>query len=72
MSYQTGQIESFTVWYFYDLLDCKIPNRLGKFFYLLTLDGSTICNQLRLGDDYKHELYTIKVLANVWFTRFLV
>ena len=38
-------------------------------FHPLTLDGSTIRNQLGLGGDHRHGLYTTKVSADVWSTR---
>ena len=65
-SYQIGQTESSILWHFYDLLDCKTPNRSNRLFYPLTLDGSTIHNQLRLGGDHRHGIYTTKVYAVVW------
>ena len=49
---------------------CSIAkHRIGQMdFHLLILDGSTIRNQLRLGRDHRHGLYTTKVSANVWST----
>ena len=66
-SYQTGQTGF--LWHFYDLLNCKTSNKSDGLFYLLTLDGSTICNQLGLGGDYKYGLYATKILDGIWSTR---
>ena len=63
-SYQIGQTGFF--WHFYNLLNCKTPNKSDRLFYSLTLDGFTICNQLGL--DGKHRLYTTKVLDGIWST----
>ena len=61
--YQSGQIES-TLWHFYGLFDCKIPNRSERLFYPLTLYGFTICTQHRLGGNHRHRVYITKVLVN--------
>ena len=44
---------------------CKTPNRSDRLFYPLTFDGSTICNQLGLGDEHRHGIYVTKILAVV-------
>ena len=44
---------------------CKILNKLNRLFYPLTHTGPTICNQPELGGDYRHGIYTTKVLAIV-------
>ena len=69
MSYRTGQTESSTLWHFDGLLDCETPNRSDGLFYSLTLDGSTIRNQLGLGGNHRYGMYTTKVSADVWSTR---
>ena len=63
-SYRTGQTGF--LWHFYGLLNYNTPNRLDGLFYPLTLDSSTIRNQLGLGDDHKHGFYTTIVLNDVW------
>ena len=52
----------------YDLLDCKTPNRSDGLFYPLTVNDSTICNQLGLGNDYKQGMYTRRLIyMPCWF-----
>ena len=46
----------------YGLLDCEIRNKSKKLFYPLTLDGSTICNQLGLDDNNKHGMYIQRLI----------
>ena len=46
----------------YGLFNCEISNRSDGLFYPLILDGSTICNQLGLGDNYRYEIYTRRLI----------
>ena len=67
-SYQINQINSSTLWYLTACLLCKTPNRSDRLFYPLILNGSFAISK-RLGSDYRHGLYTTKILVNIWSIR---
>lgn len=57
--YQIGQRKSFIgTW---RLILCKILNKSDTIFYFLIFNGSTICNQVRLSNEHRDKIYTIKV-----------